>query len=605
MSHTVAPNSLPVFDGSNYTFWKIRMKAYLKSIDVWHIIESGWINPNKAIAEFSKDEKIASSANDKALHAIYTSLCHEEFGRISRCVIAKEAWETLEITHEGSKIVKASKIQMLVSKFEEIRMEEEETFDEFYSKLRTIRNSTINLGKKMTDAKMVKKILRSLPPRFIPQIAAITQSQDLETMRVEELVGSLQTFELLLPKPRNSKNLALKIKTTKGRPVDFFDEEFGDDEELAMMARKFKKFLRNNGNSRSRESKNSVNPSREVKCYECGSVGHIRADCGNLIKSKGRAFNVTQSDESDQEEKDENVANYVAFGVSYDSQDDVSESKSLNGDYGICDNESEEEGDLQEAYNHLYSEYSKVKKLNKEHLQKLKEVNLEKDKLSSTLTESHAILDTLKSENHSLIAKVKSLENDLNDSRNHLKKFSNEKLNHMLHNQKHSFDRTGLGFDKSIVSSTNVVSPSKLIFVKPVCKKENLAKKKEMLPPVSRGKKGKEILTDSYVSRSTPRRAHMPRNQPTQRFIPTCHHCGKIGHIRPNCFQLNNHESKRDYLRFRNSHNELFNMVKGVITQLNDLAKSHTSVPKMKKIWVKKENTTHPLRGSGGDLTLD
>jgi hypothetical protein len=495
----------------------------------------------------------------------------------------------LEITHEGSKIVKASKIQMLVSKFEEIRMEEEETFDEFYSKLSIIRNSTINLGKKMTDAKMVKKILRSLPPRFIPQVAAITQSQDLETMRVEELVGLLQTFELLLPKPRNSKNLALKIKTTKGRPVDFFDEEFGDDEELAMMARKFKKFLRNNGNSRSRESKNSVNPSREVKCYECGGVGHIRADCGNLIKSKGMAFNVTQSDESDQEEKDENVANYVAFGVSYDSQDDISESKSLDGDYGICDNESEEKGDMQEAYNHLYSEYSKVKKLNKEHLHKLKEVNLEKDKLSSTLTESHVILDTLKSENHSLIAKVKSLENDLNDSRNHLKTFSNEKLNHMLHNQKHSFDRTGLGFDKSVVSSTNVVSPSKLIFVKPVCKEENLAKKKEMLPPVSRGKKGKEILTDSYVSRSTPRRAHMPRNQPTQRFIPTCHHCGKIGHIRPNCFQLNNHESKRDYLRFRNSHDELFNMVKGVITQLNDLAKSHTSVPKMKKFGLRRK----------------
>jgi hypothetical protein len=68
----------------------------------------------------------------------------------------------LEITHEGSQIVKAFKIHMLVSKFEEIRMEEEETFDEFYSKLSTIRNSTINLGKKMTDAKIVKKILRSL-----------------------------------------------------------------------------------------------------------------------------------------------------------------------------------------------------------------------------------------------------------------------------------------------------------------------------------------------------------------------------------------------------------------------------------------------------------
>jgi hypothetical protein len=139
----------------------------------------------------SRDEKSASFANDKALHAIYTSISIEEFSRISRCVISKEAWETLKITYEGSQIVKAFKIQMLVSQFEEIMMGKEETFDEFYSKLSTIRNSTINLGKKMIDAKIIKKILRSQLARFIPQIAAITQSQDLETMRVEELVGSL------------------------------------------------------------------------------------------------------------------------------------------------------------------------------------------------------------------------------------------------------------------------------------------------------------------------------------------------------------------------------------------------------------------------------
>ena len=106
----------------------------------------------------------------------------------------------------------------------------------------------------------------------------------------------------------------------------------------------------------------------------------------------------------------------------------------------------------------------------------------------------------------------------------------------MLHNQKHSFDRVGLGFDKSVVSSSNIASPSKLIFVKPVYKEENLTKKKVMYPLVSRCEKGKGILTDSYMSRSTPRRAHMPRNQPSQRFIPTCHHCGKIGHIHPKCF---------------------------------------------------------------------
>ena len=79
MSHIVAPNSLPVFDGFNFTFWKIRMKAYLKSVEVWYIVESGWNNPNKAIAEFSRDEKSASFANDKALHAIFTFMSPEEF----------------------------------------------------------------------------------------------------------------------------------------------------------------------------------------------------------------------------------------------------------------------------------------------------------------------------------------------------------------------------------------------------------------------------------------------------------------------------------------------------------------------------------------------
>ena len=161
-----------------------------------------------------------------------------------------------------------------------------------------------------------------------------------------------------------------------------------------------------------------------------------------------------------------------------------------------------------------------------------------------------------------------------------------------------------MGFDKSVVSSTNVASPSKLIFVKPMCKEENLAKKKVVYPPVSRGEKGKEILIDSYVSHSTPRHAHMPRNQLVERLIPTCHYCGEIEHIHPNYFQLNNHESKRDYFCSRDSNDELFNMLRGVIIQLNDLDKGHTFVSKMKKVWVKKDDTIHPLRGSGGDLTL-
>ena len=53
---------------------------------------------------------------------------------------------TLETTYEGTKAVKIVKLQRLTSSFEEIRMEQDETFDEFYTKLKDIVNSAFNLG---------------------------------------------------------------------------------------------------------------------------------------------------------------------------------------------------------------------------------------------------------------------------------------------------------------------------------------------------------------------------------------------------------------------------------------------------------------------------
>jgi len=85
-----------------------------------------------------------------------------EFSRIFNCETAQEAWEILETTYEGTKLVKFVKLQMLVSQFERIRMLEDETFNDFYNKINDIRNSMINLGKKVSDAKLIKKILRSL-----------------------------------------------------------------------------------------------------------------------------------------------------------------------------------------------------------------------------------------------------------------------------------------------------------------------------------------------------------------------------------------------------------------------------------------------------------
>ena len=62
----------------------------------------------------------------------------------------------------------------------------------------------------MEDSKVLTKILRSLPESFRAKVTTIEESKDLDEIKVQELIGSLQTYELSLPNQRKSKSLALK-----------------------------------------------------------------------------------------------------------------------------------------------------------------------------------------------------------------------------------------------------------------------------------------------------------------------------------------------------------------------------------------------------------
>ena len=127
------------------------------------------------------------------------AISQTKHSRISNCDSAKDAWEILETTYEGTNLVKASKLQMLVSQFEKIKMLENKTFNDFFGKLSEIRNSMINLGKKVFATKIIIKVMRSLPERFRIKVTTIESCTDLETMRIEQLVSAFQTYEFSLP----------------------------------------------------------------------------------------------------------------------------------------------------------------------------------------------------------------------------------------------------------------------------------------------------------------------------------------------------------------------------------------------------------------------
>ena len=141
----------------------------------------------------------AANANSKALNAIFCGVSPNEFHRISHIFIAKEAWQILETTNEGTKKVKDTKLQMLTTRFEKLKMSEDKSFDSFYGKLNEVVIGKFNLGEKMEDLKIVRKILRSLLENFRAKVTTIEESKDLDDIKVQELIGSLQTYKLSLP----------------------------------------------------------------------------------------------------------------------------------------------------------------------------------------------------------------------------------------------------------------------------------------------------------------------------------------------------------------------------------------------------------------------
>ena len=185
--------------------------------------------------------------------------------------------------------IKDSKLQRLTTSFKEIKMEEDESFDEFYAMLKDIVNSAFNLGETIPEPKIVRNVLRSLPERFHAKIATIEESKDIDQIPLTELVGNLQSYELGLY--RIGKLGKIKSMTLKAKSSDI--DKFSDDEDSKMksyITRKFKKFMKNantKGFDKDRKQSNSSqfkNQDRgkkdtkegsqytvpsEPKCFEC------------------------------------------------------------------------------------------------------------------------------------------------------------------------------------------------------------------------------------------------------------------------------------------------------------------------------------------------
>ncbi|VFQ98062.1 unnamed protein product [Cuscuta campestris] len=157
----------PLFDGTNYSYWKERMRIYIRSTNfqLWLVIKNGEEIPMKKVGETTvpktenefdaKDiKKIENYA--KAINMLYCAVNPDDYRKISCCTTAKEMWDKLEVTYEGTDQVREAKIDFLTQEYEMFRMKEGEKIDDMFDRFSKIINDLHALKKTYTNKDLAK-----------------------------------------------------------------------------------------------------------------------------------------------------------------------------------------------------------------------------------------------------------------------------------------------------------------------------------------------------------------------------------------------------------------------------------------------------------------
>ncbi|KAA8549870.1 hypothetical protein F0562_001554 [Nyssa sinensis] len=179
----------------NYESWSIQIKALFGSQDLWELVTDGYTEPTlqKEVAYIADEKKALKEQrkkDKKALFLFYQGLDDSTFEKVVEATNSKQAWVIFATIFQRVDRVKQIRLQNLRGEFEALHMKEGEVVSDYFSRLLVMMN-----GLKRN---------------------AIEKSKDLETLTIEELMGSLQVHEQGMQKNASSTILeqALESKLT-------------------------------------------------------------------------------------------------------------------------------------------------------------------------------------------------------------------------------------------------------------------------------------------------------------------------------------------------------------------------------------------------------
>ncbi|XP_043699838.1 uncharacterized protein LOC122650492 [Telopea speciosissima] len=401
-------NKAPLFDGTNYAFWKLQMQTYLRSLsyDVWMSVETGYTLVEGPLTENA--QKKAYENDSKAQNALMSGLVDSDLVKVMGCTTAKQIWDKLCSVHEGDAKIKEEKLQTHRPKFECLKMAEDETIEAYMLRVNEAVNAIRGLGEEIKDPVIVKKVLRSLPPRLDLKVFAIEEAKDLDTFSMDELHGSLSAFEMRIDRPKATDKIAA-FKVQKKKKIEPKSDEDDTDTDS-----------------------------------DAGETNFVR----KLKRGKGKYRDDSSEDESDDDTTDE-----LLFMVLSDITEKSDEHPTTGSDNDEEEAEVDLEGELIAALDELKTErksHKKTTKQLKEAEKKILEMKVQIEEFKKVVDELETQFSLKSGDCCKLEEEVVMLRNKVDISIENIPSSSDpqtDKLDEILSCQRPAHIKFGLGYE--------------------------------------------------------------------------------------------------------------------------------------------------------------
>ena len=201
---TVPQPQIYVLSERDYDTWFTKMRTILHAQDLWEFVTIGYPELADQAVELalSNAKRVLLKENrrkdNKALGIIQQGLSESIFPNISSAESSKKAWDTLETCYQGVTKVKNVKLQNLRRDFENLKMKDNETVDNFMTQVMSVVNQLRQYGEDLPYQRVIEKLLRCFPKNFEVVVVPIEEFKNISQMHIDELTGYLIAHESIM-----------------------------------------------------------------------------------------------------------------------------------------------------------------------------------------------------------------------------------------------------------------------------------------------------------------------------------------------------------------------------------------------------------------------